>query len=407
MTGRARSLLVVTLLTPVLVGCAVIKPINDYALPGGKATGSDGYTVSAVFTNINNLVPNSQVLYNDVAVGSVRSISVQDWRAHVTFRVLKRVHLPANVTAKIGQKSLLGAEYLELDDPAAAPPSGQLAAGDVIPLTRTGQYPETEQVLSAVALLLNNGGLPQIKTITSEVNTMLRGSSSQRSVQNLITDLNTFVSSLDAQKQQILDAIQAVDRLAGTLSQQRAAVARAIDAIDPGLSVLNAQRSDLTTALEALGRFGQIGTEVIRQAGPGLATDLAKLEPILTNLAKAGNDLPKSLEFLVTYPWPLRNVDRVFRGDYANIFVTIDLTLEELKADWLAGPTASGSNADPGLQAKNPITAPIAAATGSSTRSTSAPKPATTSTPSAHASSTGAPAPAPACPWLQHLLGGC
>ena len=57
------------------------------------------------------------------------------------------------------------------DTPAAT----DLASGDVIPITHTGSAPETEEVLGALSLLLNGGGLQQIKIITTELNKALDG----------------------------------------------------------------------------------------------------------------------------------------------------------------------------------------------------------------------------------------
>ena len=57
--------------------------------------------------------------------------------------------------------------------PPVLPP--ELASGDTIPITRTGSAPEAEEVLGALSLLLNGGGLQQIKVITTELNKALDG----------------------------------------------------------------------------------------------------------------------------------------------------------------------------------------------------------------------------------------
>jgi len=93
---------------------------------------------------VSNLVPNAEVKVNDVTVGSVVASEATDWHAHLTVALDGVTRLPANATARVGQKSLLGAEYLELSAPTDQPPIGQLRDGDAIPLSRTGKYPETE-----------------------------------------------------------------------------------------------------------------------------------------------------------------------------------------------------------------------------------------------------------------------
>ena len=45
----------------------------------------------------------------------------------------------------------------------------------MIPLDRTGRNPEVEEVLGALSLLLNGGGVAQLKTIAHELNLALEG----------------------------------------------------------------------------------------------------------------------------------------------------------------------------------------------------------------------------------------
>ena len=45
----------------------------------------------------------------------------------------------------------------------------------MIPLATTTTAPEVEQVLGALSLLLNGGGLQQIRVITTELNNALHG----------------------------------------------------------------------------------------------------------------------------------------------------------------------------------------------------------------------------------------
>ncbi|NHA01245.1 MCE family protein [Nocardioides sp. W3-2-3] len=157
------------LLASLTAGCS-LQP-NENTLPGQVATGSDGYGVTVHFEAVENLVPNSQVLLDDVVVGTVTDIRVQDWHAVADIRLLDSVPISEDARFTIGQKTLLGAQYVEVNSPrvnATASPASLLADGDEVPLARTGQAPGTEQVLAGVALLLNNGGLSQISTITGE-----------------------------------------------------------------------------------------------------------------------------------------------------------------------------------------------------------------------------------------------
>ena len=181
---RFRIVIVLAAVLLGMTGCNM-QP-NDRTLPGQTAVGGDGYTVTVYFDEVANLVPNSTVQMDNVVVGTVADIDVTNWQAKVKLRLLKKVPVAKNAVFSIGQKTLLGAQFVEVSSSghtekpavngAAAGPSGAdlLQDGDVIKTDQTGTYPATEQVLASVALLLNNGGLSQIHTITTELSTALQ-----------------------------------------------------------------------------------------------------------------------------------------------------------------------------------------------------------------------------------------
>ena len=122
-------------------------------LPGGVATGSDGYRVRATFANVENLVPTSRVMYPDAVIGTVTKIDLgKQWQAAVSMKLKKSVTLAKNVTFRIGQESLLGAEYVEVDDQVKNASSTPLHPGDVVQVDATGNYPETEEKYISLAL---------------------------------------------------------------------------------------------------------------------------------------------------------------------------------------------------------------------------------------------------------------
>ena len=83
------------------------------------------------------------------------------------------VHLPGNARAEVAQTSLLGEKYVALMGPLGIKGHGRLHDGSVI--TSTSSAPDTEEVLGALSLLLNQGGLAQIRVIAKELNGALRG----------------------------------------------------------------------------------------------------------------------------------------------------------------------------------------------------------------------------------------
>ena len=62
-----------------------------------------------------------------------------------------------------------------------------------------------------------------------------------------------------------------------------------------------------------------------------LVRNLTNLEPTLKALADVGPDLGTVLAYIPAFPFSQNFIDRAIRGDYINIFATIDLTYARLK----------------------------------------------------------------------------
>jgi phospholipid/cholesterol/gamma-HCH transport system substrate-binding protein len=308
-------------------------------LPGGAPTGPS-YRVTVEFVDVLDLVPQAAVKVNDVTVGSVMDISLRGWTAIVTLAVDDSVRLPANATATIDQTSLLGEKFVALAIPAGQPGSDNLADGAVIPLARTGRTVEVEEVLSALGLLLSGGGLAQLKTINQELTKALAGRES--AIVDTLHQLDVFLAGLDQQKTEIVRAIDALDRFSAHLVAQRATIAHALDALSPGLTVLAQQREDLTRALTSLSDLATVGTNVIDRSRTTTEASLKALGPILDQLVRAGDNLPKALDFLLSFPFPPAATGAVV-GNQVRLHATLDLDGAAILSNLLAAPALPGS----------------------------------------------------------------
>lgn len=331
-----RRLIAVLSAALLLTGCE-FAGVNSYPLP--FTAGSADFVVTVEMANSVNLVANSEVKVDNITVGSVRRIEFADWHAVLEVGLDDTVRLPRNAIARIGQKSLLGAEYLELVPPPRNPSTALLADGDRIGLEHTGRYPETEEVLSALSLLLNGGGLDQVKTISRELNRALRGRT--QDFRSLLRRLDTFVGSLDAQRGDIVQAMESLDQLAGRLAKEKDVLAEAADALPGGLKTLNRQRRHLTRALRDLADFGRGAVRTINASRKDVLSNLRSLQPSLDRLADAGKDLPESLG-LVLFPLATEKIPEVFRGDYGNLYITADLSAHTLERNFLSGGPLEG-----------------------------------------------------------------
>lgn len=326
MTRRRAVLASLAAATVTLTGCG-FHGLYSANLPGGPNVGSHPYDVYIDFANVLDLVPQSNVKVNDVAVGKVLSVSLVDWHARVKVQVNGSVDLPDNARAAVKMTSLLGEKYVELQQPLDNPSATRLHNGSHIPLTSTGTAPEVEEVLGSLSLLLNGGGLQQIQTITTELNKALKGN--EGAVRDLLTQLNTFVGGLDKQKDDITTALDKIDALSKTLVAQKKSITDALDTFPKALEILKDERTKLVTMLQSLSNLGSTATNVINATQAKLVSSLKTLAPVIENLTAAGDDLPKALKLMLTFPFPLGKATDFLRGDYANLALHLDFSVND------------------------------------------------------------------------------
>jgi phospholipid/cholesterol/gamma-HCH transport system substrate-binding protein len=318
----------VLVLALALAGCSDWQGLNSVPLPGVQGVGPGAFTVRAEMPDVDNIEQNSRVRVGDVNVGTVTKIERQGWHALVTMQLNRDVELPANATATLGQTSLLGSLHIELAPPKDAPPQGKLHEGSLIPLASSGKYPSTEQTLSAIALLLNGGGIGNIQDITDALSIAFTGR--EDDLRSLIEQLDKAIGYLDDQKDDIIAATESLNNLVGQFAAQKPVVDKALKTIPDALAVLKDQRNNLSEALTQLGKFSALAADSVNQTKDALVQELKDLGPVLQSLADSGPALTRALSFLPTFPFPKETLTNWMRGDYANLTLILDLTLSRI-----------------------------------------------------------------------------
>jgi phospholipid/cholesterol/gamma-HCH transport system substrate-binding protein len=343
-----------------LSGCS-FNGVSSLPLPGGPDLGSHPVTVKIEFANVLDLVPQSAVKVNDVSVGKVEDIELAGgvpgqggWHALVTVKMRGDIDLPDNSIATVSQTSLLGEKFVEIEAPKYEAPNGKLGTGDLIPLNRTSRGTEIEEVLSAMSLLLNGGGLEQVSTISHELQAAMNGRTG--TIRSVLERVDTFAGTLDRNRAAITRALDSIDRLTGKLADERKTIQDTIDETGPAIAVLDRNRADLTKMLVALDKLSRTTTNVINRSKTDLLANLRDVDKILRNLNKAGNDLPRSLESLITFPFPA-TFENVIEGDYGNVRLTVDLDFESIARNLLGGTDLEGMLGS-GKQMRNMLQVP-------------------------------------------------
>lgn len=319
----------------VLGGCSW-QGLNSVPLPGAAGRGDGAFEVTVHMPDVTTLTRNSPVRIGDVEVGSISDIVARDYEAVLTLSLDKEVKMPANTWAKVGQTSLLGSQHLELTPPPEEKPTGELKGGDVIPIERAGTYPTTEQTLAALSVVLSGGGLQQIEDIAHELNAAL-DDGRVTDAKAVIGELNDTVSTLDSQRDSIVQAIEGLDRLSGTVAEQNDTLGKALTQMPAATTLLREQRDQLSGALVGLGDLGARATTVANLAGPDLVENLNNLAPTLNQLANTGRNLTRVLNILITFPFPQNGMDHFLKGDFANLYIDADVTGDRMAETFFLG----------------------------------------------------------------------
>jgi len=315
-----------------LAGCQ-FGGLNSLNMPGTVGHGAGAYSITAELPDVATLPQNSPVIVDDVTVGSVSGVeAVQradgSFYAAVKLSLERNVKLPANAIAKVGQTSLLGSQHVELSAPVGQPPVGELRDGSRIPETQGGRFPTTEEVLSALGVVVNKGNLGALQDITQEVSAAVAGREGQFA--DLIPRLAELAASLNRQTDDIINAAEGLNRFAGILARQKDSLDRTLDTLPGALKVLNDNRANIVDAFAGLRRLATVGARILSETKSDFAAETKDLYAVIKPVNDNRSALVDSLDFLATFPFPGKNLKRVARGDYFNIWEVFDLTLRRL-----------------------------------------------------------------------------
>ncbi len=332
MRTRARLLALIGALTTMAIVATGCGGVQSMPLPGGVDTGSNPRTYLIKFDDVLDLVPQSTVKSNGVTVGRIVDISIpkDQWQAVVKIEVKNSVNLSNQSHAAIQQTALLGEKFVGLSDPDGS--SGSPRQDESTPITgvdskgnpRTRTATDIEQVLGALSMLLNGGGLNQLQPIVSELNKALDGRTGQ--VHSLIKQADKLIAGLNKQRDDIVSAIDGLDKLSSRAAAQKEQINRILEQLPAGVQVLEDQRPQFVDLLTKLDKLGQVGTDVLGKSRDAMITDLKALRPILSSLTKSAPDLITAAPLMLTVPFPDWLIPAA-HGDSTNLFMTLDLRL--------------------------------------------------------------------------------
>ena len=325
--GRAaRALGATAVVTALAAGCSM--NLEDYTLPGGADVGEDPMNVSIRFDDVLDLVLQSTVKVNGLDAGRVSGISLAEdgWTAQVDIVLRDDLDLPANVEASIQQTNLLGEKFVQLTPPEDEQPAGQLSDGDVIATSNTRTATDIEQVLGALSLLLNGGGVDQLQPIVSELRKATDGR--EEGLTETLRSADELISGLNRQRDSITAALDGVNLMTARANDQREQIQAALDELPAGVAVLEEQRPQLVEMMRRVDALGEVGSDILLTSREDLIADLRALRPVLRYLGESTPELIDLTGFVPTFPFPDASITATVGGS-ANVFLSVDASISE------------------------------------------------------------------------------
>jgi phospholipid/cholesterol/gamma-HCH transport system substrate-binding protein len=315
-----------------LAGCQ-FSGLNSLPMPGTAGHGSGAYEITVELPDVATLPQNSPVMVDDVTVGSVAGIEARQrpdgsFYAAVKLALDKNVVLPANATAKVSQTSLLGSLHIDLARPVDQPATGRLVNGSSIAESHTGRFPTTEEVFSALGVVINKGNVGALEEITDETYQAVAGRQSQ--FVDLVPRLAELTAGLNRQVNDIIDAVDGLNRFSAILARDKDNLGRALNTLPDAVRVLNKQRGNIVEAFAALKKLATVTSHILSKTKVDFAEDLKGLYSVAKALNDNRKDFVTSLQLLLTFPFPNFGIKQSVRGDYLNVFTTFDLTLRRI-----------------------------------------------------------------------------
>lgn len=264
---------------------------------GGPSVSLDGpsYRISATFPDAQGLAKKSDVLVRGVKVGEISEVSTVGGAARVALTVMEKyAPIPATATMRIGQKTLLGEAYLDLDidRPGAALPSGR-----ELPRSQVRPSVELDEALGAF-------GERAQRDVQAMTRTFARGAASPRTTARVSATLGRL-DALTAELRGLGDVLQGQERtVAGVvldgrrtfeaIGQHEAQISRLIGAGRSTLEATAAARAGLSRGLRELPLLLGSADRTLRTARPLLR----EARPLVAGLARLGPELTPALRDL-------------------------------------------------------------------------------------------------------------
>lgn len=251
---------------------------------------------AARFTDVTALNEGDDVRIHGVRVGQVDGLSIVDGNlALVRFSVDRGRELPADVTATIKYRNMVGQRYIALER-GESPTSVLLPEGGEIPLDRTAPALDLTDLFNGFKPLFQALSPDDVNQLSGEIVQVLQGEGG--TIDSLLAHTGSLTSTLASRDQVIGQVITNLNSVLGTINGQGDALSTLVGTLQGLVSGLAGDRAAIGEAIEGMADLTSATAGLLEVAREPLKDSIAGLGAVSGNLATGSADLEQFLTVL-------------------------------------------------------------------------------------------------------------
>lgn len=248
---------------------------GDLPLPGTTVPGKS-MLIEAEFNDALNLATGAKVKVNGIDVGRVKIVKADGFHAIAELRVQEDANIHEGSTARLRYNTPLGELFVDIQSPKTGE---TLKDGDTMKPPLTSTAPTVEDALASASMLINGGGLEQLKTITEEFQKAVgtRGPT----LRQLLDRSSTFLAQANSTTADIDRLLTALNGASKVLNQRQDIINRAVREITPAAKVLRENTDEIVALLKQTVRVGQKAKTLVGATRKDLLATIQEFGPVL------------------------------------------------------------------------------------------------------------------------------
>jgi len=277
----------------------------------------DTVSYSARFTDVTSLNPGDDVRIHGVRVGQVDDMSVVDGAfALVRFSVDRAKALPADVTATIKYRNMVGQRYIALE--RGEDLSAEMLPADAeIPLERTRPALDLTDLFNGFKPLFQALSPKDVNDLSGEIVQVLQGEGG--TIDSLLAHTGSLTSTLADRDAVIGNVIENLNSVLGTINGQGDALSTLVGTLQQLVSGLAGDRTAIGDAIQGMADLTSATAGLLDEARQPLKDSIAGLGIVSANLVANSGDLE---QFLTATPGKFEQIGRTASyGSWINFYL--------------------------------------------------------------------------------------